>query len=511
MPFAADADPLAVVDPARDVDLERAPGDERGPRPGTPCTAARAPRRRPQQSGQVRCWTNWPKMLLRDGTDDPAPAHVRQRCARRPGLGARRVAPLARQRDLEWHGHGDAGECLREVDLRDDLNVAPARARCRAAPTPPKRSSPKNAAKTSERLPKSNTRLEPAAAETGLAVAVVRRAALRVGEHLVRLGDLRKRSSASGASDTSGWSSRASVRNARLISASLAVARHPEQLVVVALRRRHGRARRPRRRPRRSARARTRPRARCGSPSRSPCAAGRGGRRPRAASSGSRTSAPTSETSCSPAPSSSGPTRTTGALRLERVGHEREHGGAPLEQLEQALVASSSSPRASSSSPAAPPTKSSGPASVRTSSERLPDGAEKCALARRELRFLEAAADRARAEPLADELSRPGTPPPTSTRPGSTGSSSWKTRFVTPPVEVITTTITHAGWSSEHLDVADRRRLERRRRHEREQLRRLGERLGGAPQRLLDLVAHRAQIDAEARGTPFERSTSSSA
>ena len=32
-------------------------------------------------------------------------------------------------------------------------------------------------------------------------------------------------------------------------------------------------------------------------------------------------------------------------------------------------------------------------------------------------------------------------------RPGSTACSKWKLRFVTPPADVITTTITNSGWS----------------------------------------------------------------
>ena len=37
--------------------------------------------------------------------------------------------------------------------------------------------------------------------------------------------------------------------------------------------------------------------------------------------------------------------------------------------------------------------------------------------------------------------------PAHATSPGSTGSTSLNTRFVTPPVDVITTTITLVGWS----------------------------------------------------------------
>ena len=51
----------------------------------------------------------------------------------------------------------------------------------------------------------------------------------------------------------------------------------------------------------------------------------------------------------------------------------------------------------------------------------------------------------------------------------------------------------------EHLDVPHRRRLERRRRDEREQVSRVGERLRRASQRLLQLVPHRGQVERERR------------
>ncbi len=57
----------------------------------------------------------------------------------------------------------------------------------------------------------------------------------------------------------------------------------------------------------------------------------------------------------------------------------------------------------------------------------------------------------------------------------------------------------------EHLDVPDRRGLERRRGDEREEARRVGEHVGRRPERLLDLVAHRAKLDAEGVRATLER------
>ena len=49
------------------------------------------------------------------------------------------------------------------------------------------------------------------------------------------------------------------------------------------------------------------------------------------------------------------------------------------------------------------------------------------------------------------------------------------------------------------------RGLERRRRDEREQVRRLGECLGRAPERFLELVPHRGEVERERRRPPFDR------
>ena len=76
------------------------------------------------------------------------------------------------------------------------------------------------------------------------------------------------------------------------------------------------------------------------------------------------------------------------------------------------------------------------------------------------------------------------------TRPGSTGSSKAQTNFETPPEEVMITTMHDARLQRQHLDVADRRAVERRRRRDREQVRDLRQRLGGDAQRVVELAAH---------------------
>ena len=90
----------------------------------------------------------------------------------------------------------------------------------------------------------------------------------------------------------------------------------------------------------------------------------------------------------------------------------------------------------------------------------------------------------------------------------STGSASAKSRFDTPPVDVIITTISTCGWSTKHLDVAHGRRLERRRGDEREQARGLRERLGRLLERGLELAARGREVERErarARLEPLEQ------
>ena len=79
---------------------------------------------------------------------------------------------------------------------------------------------------------------------------------------------------------------------------------------------------------------------------------------------------------------------------------------------------------------------------------------------------------------------------------GRRARSKVNTRLVTPPVEVMTTTISTCGWSAQHLDVADRRGVQRRRGDDREQVRHLRQRLGRRAHRLVDLAADELQVEA---------------
>ena len=73
--------------------------------------------------------------------------------------------------------------------------------------------------------------------------------------------------------------------------------------------------------------------------------------------------------------------------------------------------------------------------------------------------------------------------------------------MVTPPVEVITTTIATCGWSRSTSTRWMVRGLDRRRRDEREQVGDLRELLGGRAHGVVDLAAHRRSARRGLRGT----------
>ena len=121
----------------------------------------------------------------------PAPPHVEHARDDVPGSAPDRVAALAGNRDLDGHARGDPGERLLELDLEP-------RPGCRRpAPTgraarPCLRGRRRRTWRRCRRsIPKSvNAGSNPPPRSPALAVAVIQRPTLGVGEHLVRLGDL---------------------------------------------------------------------------------------------------------------------------------------------------------------------------------------------------------------------------------------------------------------------------------------------------------------------------------
>ena len=134
--------------------------------------------------------TNWPKTLCETCWTRPAPpqtSHVTGDGARRGAVAAAGVAGLG---DAGRHADGDPGVRLGERDLgaRDDVAAA-----CRPAAAgllAEERLAEERAEDVGEIAEVEVGRRKPAAAQALAPVAVVGRAALRVGEHLVRLGRL---------------------------------------------------------------------------------------------------------------------------------------------------------------------------------------------------------------------------------------------------------------------------------------------------------------------------------
>ena len=122
------------------------------------------------------------------------------------------------------------------------------------------------------------------------------------------------------------------------------------------------------------------------------------------------------------------------------------------------------------------------------------------ALGRRQRRVGEPLGQHPRAEAEADEplVEVAGRPV---ARPVSTAWSNVNTRLVTPPVEVIITTMSTCGWSTSTSTWRIGRGFDRRRGDDRQQVRDLRERLG-SPHRLVDLAADERELQRARRGRP---------
>ena len=190
----------------------------------------------PPHAGQACVRTNSPKTLRDTCCSRPAPPHVGARRDLGSGLGA--VAARSPHVTATWNGTSRVFPVA--ASTSSISTGARGRRRASRAPRPPSRSSPKNAEKRSERLPKSKwPGLEAAAAEAGVAVAVVELARLGLREHLVRLDDLAEALLRVGRVGDVGVQL-ARERAERLLDLALVgVARDAEQLVVVALCRCH--------------------------------------------------------------------------------------------------------------------------------------------------------------------------------------------------------------------------------------------------------------------------------
>ena len=135
-----------------------------------------------------------------------------------------------------------------------------------------------------------------------------------------------------------------------------------------------------------------------------------------------------------------------GSARIEGVREELEHGGAPLEHVEQVLARFELGAARVAEQACRAADEELRPVVCDRVDERCAEPAEERPLARGSIgsssRRRSVAEPRRRPTACSSRYVRAQ-----STSPGSTGCSSSSTRFVTPPVEVITTTITARGWS----------------------------------------------------------------
>src|SRR5439155_25509710 len=245
MAAARQADPLAVVDPGRDLDGERALLDDAA---RAPAVAARLldPPAGAAALGAALGADELPEEAARDLLQPSGAAARRARRDLAAGFGARATAARALDRhvvgDLARHAAGG----LHELDLDLCGNVGTAAAAATRASE--EIVAEERGEQVGEAAEVDAAGREAAAPQAGVAVAVVELAGLGLRKHLVGLDDLpeallRVRR----VGDV--WMELARERAEGLLDLGLArVPRDPEKLVVVALGRRH----RPRRVARRS-------------------------------------------------------------------------------------------------------------------------------------------------------------------------------------------------------------------------------------------------------------------
>ena len=173
-----------------------------------------------------------------------AAAHV-ARDGRRPGRGTVATARLARLRRPHRNADGDAGEGVGKRDLGTRRDVRPARRPSRARGLTEERLAEERAEDVREVPEVEVGRGEAAAAEPFAPEAVVGRAPFRVGEHLVRLRSLAEALLRVGRRRDVRMELACELAEGALDLAVLGSAVDPEDLVVVALSRRHQKSRVP--------------------------------------------------------------------------------------------------------------------------------------------------------------------------------------------------------------------------------------------------------------------------
>ncbi len=188
MAFAAEPDPLAVVDSGRDLDRRASAPRATRPAPRHSVHGVSIRRPEPPQSGQPWVRTNSPKTLRVTCWSRPAPPQVGHVEISVPGSAP--LPPQCAQATATSNGtsRDDAVRGIDELDLDGGGEVGSP-----AAPRPAAEEdvvAEERGEEIGEVAEVDVPRLEAAAAQAGVAVAVVQRAGLAFREHLVRLDDL---------------------------------------------------------------------------------------------------------------------------------------------------------------------------------------------------------------------------------------------------------------------------------------------------------------------------------
>ena len=186
VPGPADTDPLAVVNPRGDLDLELFTLEREA---GTPADGAGIFGHASGTAARRAC-------LRADELAEDASGNLLELSVAvagragdffRSGLGALTVAPLARRRDLDLDGPRHAGERIGEFDPDWDSDVPAA---CAATSVAGEQIVPEEGREDVRQVREVEVARRVAAAlEACVAVAVIQLARLGLGEHFVRLGN----------------------------------------------------------------------------------------------------------------------------------------------------------------------------------------------------------------------------------------------------------------------------------------------------------------------------------
>ena len=235
MALAGDADALTVVDPGRNLDVERSRLARRARRRGIPCTGARRSRRGRGSRGHAWARTNSPKRLRETWCRRPLPSQRGTGPRLRSRLDPVAAAHLAGGRHLERHLHLRSARGLDELDLDLCADVRAPLLRAAAHAAAEDVVAEERGEEVAQPADVEVGRREPAGPETGMPVAVVEGAPLGAREHLVGLGHLAEADLRLRFARDVGMQLAREAAERLLDRGVVGVTRDAEQLVVVAI------------------------------------------------------------------------------------------------------------------------------------------------------------------------------------------------------------------------------------------------------------------------------------